>query len=182
MLNRTNLLIVAVAVVGALAGFVAGGWLRPTPAPPPGVHAPKIGEVGAPVNLPDLSGRPRTLDEWKGKLVLLNFWASWCGPCREEMPLLDRGQQRHAAQGLQVVGVAVDTADAAKAFLDAAPVRYPILVDDPERAPDLSLAYGNTRSVLPYTVLLGADGRVLAQRFGRFTEASLETWLSPHLH
>ena len=78
------------------------------------------------------------------------------------------------------IGIAADTDAATQAFLKESPVAYPILVDDPERG-DLSLDYGNTRSVLPYTVLIGREGRVVAQHFGEFSESSLERWLAPHL-
>lgn len=182
MFNRTNLLIVLIAIAGAVGGFFAGGWLRP--APPSHTTNPnalKIGDVVPSTQRPDLDGQPHALAEWKGKLVVVNFWASWCGPCREEMPLLDRTQQRLAEKGLQIVGVAFDSAAATKGFLGETPVRYPILIDDPDRNHDLSAEFGNDRGVLPYTVLIGRDGRILARRMGNFTETSLERWLSPYL-
>lgn len=181
MFNRTNLLIVAIALLGAGAGFLAGGWLRPPPAQYSAPHALKVGDAGTPVALPDLDGKPQSFEQWRGKLVLLNFWASWCGPCREEMPLLERSQQRYAQQGLQIVGVAADSAEATRGFLKRYPVTYPILVDDPARGGDVALDYGNTRGVLPYTVLIGRDGRIAAQRFGNFSESALDRWLAPHL-
>jgi thiol-disulfide isomerase/thioredoxin len=185
MFDRTTLLIVALAVGGALAGLFAGAWLRPLPPVPSTADALAIGSPRPDITLPDADGRTQTLAQWNGKLILVNFWASWCGPCREEMPLLERSQQRLAARGLQIVGVAADTAAAAKGFLASQPVSYPILIDDPD-APganghDVSYLYGNTRNVLPYSVLVGRDGRVVAQRFGNFTENSLEQWLTPHL-
>ena len=182
MFNRTNALILIVAILGAIGGFLAGGWLKPLPTSPhASANALKIGDPAPPVRRPDLDGKPRALAEFRGKLVLVNFWASWCGPCREEMPLLEKTQQRLAAKGLQIVGIASDSAEATRAFLDTVPVHYPILVDDPSKGEDLSEAFGNDRDVLPYSVLIGSDGRVLARRAGNFTEAKLEAWLSPYL-
>lgn len=183
MLNRTHLLVVALALLGALGGFLAGNGLRTTP------ETQRDGRqlIGAPapaLGLPDLDGRPRTLEEWRGRFVLVNFWASWCPPCVEEMPLLDRTAQQFAGKGLVVVGIAADTPAATRDFLARHPVGYPILIDDPEapaRSADVSQVYGNTRSVLPYSVLIGRDGRILAQRFGNFSENGLSAWLQPHL-
>lgn len=187
MADRSTLAIVALAIAGALGGLGLSLWLRP-PAPPAastspssGVRTLGIGDLREDVALPDREGRVRRLSEWDGKLVLLNFWASWCGPCREEMPLLDRMQARHAPQGLAVVGIASEEAEPALAFLRAHPVAYPILIDEPGQTADVSLRFGNTRSVLPYNVLVGRDGRILASRVGNFDEAGLEHWLAAHL-
>jgi peroxiredoxin len=183
MFNRTNALILVVALAGAVGGFLAGGWLKPLPTSPhANPNALKVGDAMPARQRPDLDGKPRALDEWRGKLVLLNFWASWCGPCREEMPLLDQTQQRLAAKGVQVVGIAFDDASSTREFLEKTPVQYPILIDDPAKeSEDLSALFGNDRSVLPYTVLIGRDGRILARRAGNFTAATLDAWLSPHL-
>lgn len=182
MFNRTNALILVIAVVGAALGFLAGGWIRPMPAPtrPTATQMLKIGDAIPAASLPDLDGTPHTLAEWRGKLVLVNFWASWCGPCREEMPLLDATQKRLAGKGLQIVGIASDSAAATKEFLARTPVSYPILVDDPEQG-DLSKRFGNSRDVLPYTVLVSRDGHIVARRAGNFTQSALDTWLAPHL-
>lgn len=183
LFNRTNLLIVAIAILGAGAGFLAGGWLRmphrTADGPGPGL---RVGDAAMAFTRPDPAGKTHALDEWRGRLLLVNFWASWCGPCREEMPLLDRSQREYAGKGLQVVGIAADSAQATRNFLAESPVAYPILVDDPATGTDLSRDYGNRMNVLPYTVLVGRDGKVLAQRAGNFTEATLERWLQPHFH
>lgn len=184
MFDRTHLLVVVLAVGGAIAGLFAGAWLRPAPPAPAGNSAQLVGTPRPAVELPDIDGRAQSIAQWDGKLVLVNFWASWCAPCIEEMPLLDRAQARLAARGLQVIGIAADAVAPTHAFLREHPVRYPILVDDPEKARngrDVSAIYGNDRSVLPYSVLIGRDGRILAQRFGNFSEDSLEQWLTPHL-
>lgn len=181
--NRQNLLIIVLALASAGAGLLASLWLRPAPrdvAVERGVVALKVGDRRDAANLPDLDGNTHSLAEFDGKLLLVNFWASWCGPCREEMPLLDRTRTRHADRGFEVVGIAAEDVAAARGFLAQFPVDYPIRINDPALGPDLSLRYGNTRNVLPFNVLIGRDGRIVAQRVGNFDEAGLEAWLAPH--
>jgi thiol-disulfide isomerase/thioredoxin len=179
---RTNLLIVIVAMLGAALGLLAGSQLGQAPqrSIPAGVAVLKLGDMRADLQLPGVDGQAHRLSEWDGKLVLLNFWATWCGPCREEMPLLSHTQANFAHNGLAVIGVAIDDADAVQVFLKDSPVHYPILVGGDDEA-NPSLLFGDTRSVLPYSVLIGRDGKILAQRAGSFSASGLSTWLQPHL-
>jgi thiol-disulfide isomerase/thioredoxin len=183
MFERTNLLVVAVAILGALLGLYAGSYLTlpPQVAVPPGVTVLKAGDQRANLQLPGTDGRSHQLSDWNGKLVLINFWATWCGPCRAEMPLLDRTRSALANQGLEVVGIAIDEAPAVGDFLKDSPVHYPILIGGDDD-PNPSLLFGDTRSVLPYSVLVSPDGKILAQRAGSFSDTGLSHWLEPHLH
>ena len=175
MLNRTNVLIVMVAIAGAAFGLALGTFFgNSEPPAPPGVNVLKTGDKRLDLALTDPDGKPRRLSEWDGKRVLVNFWATWCGPCRDEMPLLDHARSQYP--GLEVVGVAVDDAGAVRQYLKESPVRYPILLAD-EAPPSPALLYGDTRDVLPYSVLIGPDGTLLAQRAGSFTAESLGAWL-----
>ncbi len=185
MFNRTNLLIVMIALLGAGLGLFAGQWFEHaherTPTVPDGVHVLKLGDQRTDLSLTDSAGRTRRLREWNGKLVLINFWATWCGPCREEMPLLDRARARFADKDVEVLGIAMDDRDAVRDFLKIRPVQYPILISDSNSAQDdPSLLFGDTRSVLPYSVLIGRDGKLLAQHAGGFSEDGLMQWLQPH--
>ena len=182
MFDRSNLIVVAVAVLGAVLGLLAGGFYRQAPevAAPPGVSVLRKGDMRADPALADLEGQPRRLGEWDGRLVLVNFWATWCGPCRDEMPLLDHSGAIFADKGMQVVGIAIDDAEAVRGFLKENPVRYPILVDVANGV-DPSVIFGDTRQVLPFSVLIGRDGRIVDQRAGSFSQTSLAAWLQPHL-
>jgi thiol-disulfide isomerase/thioredoxin len=157
------------------------------PPPPADGETPEVSDASfsgkaAPLNytLKDMNGIDVKLESFKGKIILLNFWATWCGPCREEMPLLDRVGSVWAGKGLQVVGVAIDDPEAVRRYLKDNPVGYPILVDG-QADPDPSLLFGDTRSVLPYSVLIGRDGRLVDTRMGSFSQATLSAWLQPHL-
>jgi thiol-disulfide isomerase/thioredoxin len=178
---RTNLLIIAVALLGALLGLAVSTGMDSffAPSVPANVTVLKPGDARADLALADLDGGKRRLAEWDGKLVLVNFWASWCGPCREEMPLLDAKRTELATRGFEVVGIAIDEVDSVRDFLKDRPVQYPILLADADE--DASIRYGDTRGVLPYSVLIGRDGRILAQRAGNFTQGSLERWIAPYL-
>ena len=175
MFNRANLLIVAIAIFGAALGLYVGTSFNT-----PHVAAPALrpGERLTDLQLPDAAGQNRRLSDWNGKLVLVNFWATWCGPCREEMPLLDRTHRELGSKGLEIVGIAVDDADEVAAFLKESPVNYPILVGGNN---DTLYKFGDASGVLPYSVLIGREGKLLAQRAGSFSESGLTRWLQPHL-
>lgn len=181
MFNRANLLILVVAVLGAAFGLFVSTKLgtRPDQPVPAGVVVANVGDPRVDLNLIDLDGRAQRLSEFDGKLVLLNFWASWCGPCREEMPLLDATHKKLASRGLAVVGVAIDDPGAVAEFLKASPVDYPILISAEDDA--AALRFGDRKGVLPYSVLIGRDGKILAQHAGNFSEDNLNRWVDSHL-
>ena len=183
--------VVIVAVLAGTLGVVASlatdrGWLTRTrlghaltTMPAPGT--PNVGSAVPAIELPTPQGERRTLGSLAGgRPVLINLWASWCGPCLEEMPALDRFAREQGANGVQVVGIALDDADAVRGFLRAHPVAYPILVDAPGPA-DTGARLGNTRGVLPYSVLVGADGRILRRWAGPLQTADLTAWAADAL-
>ena len=192
--TRTVLLVALVAgVLGVVAGLAVNGpgpLLRTelgqravqqamdavAPPPPEGLAVAKRGDVVPAITLPDLSGTPRSLvADFGGRRLLVYFWASWCGPCIEEMPELDRYAAAQGEDGVQVIGIALDDAAAVEEFLQRIPVRYPILVDVPGPR-DSGVQLGNPRGVLPYTALVSADGRLLKQRIGPFVHGELDGW------
>lgn len=174
---RGHLAIVVVALLAGAAGLWFGRWWSlPAEQPvPAGVTVANVGDLRPDLRLPDLDGQPQPLSRWDGRPLLVNFWASWCGPCIEEMPLLDAFAAEQGGNGVQVLGIALDSAEDVRAFLERVPVRYPILLDSPA-ADDSSVRLGNTRGVLPYSVLIGADGRVRKQKLGVFSASELRRW------
>jgi thiol-disulfide isomerase/thioredoxin len=153
-----------------------GALSASAPTPPADLKIAERGAIVPTFTLPTLGGETVILPQaYAGRALLVNVWASWCGPCVREMPELDRYARSHAANGTQVVGIALDDPAAVEAFLQRIPVSYPLLVDAPGPR-DAGVRLGNPRGVLPYSVLLDAQGRVVKQKIGPFREGEIEGW------
>lgn len=131
--------------------------------------------------LPSLGGGSYRLDHWQGKVVLLNFWASWCSPCQYEIPGLVRLQQRHAAQGLQVVGVGVDKSRPLSNVSRSLGINYPVLVAGEAVGSQLLRHWGDSSQTLPYNVVIGKDGTIHYAGVGQFDEEMFDTYVTPLL-
>ena len=120
-------------------------------------------------DLPDVHGQAVSIARWDGRVIVLNFWATWCGPCRTEIPLLNTLQKNFAARGVQIVGVAVDNNTAVKQFMRSVPIDYPVLIGDQE-AIEVIEAYGNRAGALPYTAFITRAGIIDSMASGALTE------------
>jgi thiol-disulfide isomerase/thioredoxin len=164
-------LLLVCGVAGA-AGFGAYGWWH--------ARAPAETAVRPDLEFRGLDGQPHRLSEWNGKLLLLNFWATWCTPCLKEIPLLVETQRQHGPRGLQIVGIAMDDADLVRAFATRLQMNYPTMVGQAEIA-DAMDALGDQLGAFPFSVLIAPDGRILDRRSGDLSREEIQEWLDAHL-
>jgi thiol-disulfide isomerase/thioredoxin len=172
-----------VAAVALAAGAGAGAWIYGTrgretaPAPADPDPAPlKLAATLPQVSLPDREGVARGFDHWQGRSLIVNFWATWCAPCRREIPLLTTLQREHAAEGVQVIGVAVDYRDKVLAYADEMKIDYPLLIGEQE-ALDAAAAFGIDVVGLPFTVFSDGQGRIIAAHMGELTSPQAQVIL-----
>jgi thiol-disulfide isomerase/thioredoxin len=132
------------------------------------------------IELPDAHGRLQRIDQWRGKVVVVNFWATWCAPCREEMPEFVKAQAADGGRGLQFVGIAVDQADKVRQYAAQIGLNYPTLIGG-LGAMELSKSLGNRLVALPFTVVLDRQGHVVHTQLGEFKRAKLDAVIAPLL-
>ena len=166
-------------ILSGLAAMAAGLWLYQS------VLAPARASAAALVTLQsrsfsDLTDTNRTLLDWQGKVRVVNFWATWCEPCREEIPALQRVQAKFAESGLETIGISIDHADKVQQFARNMAITYPLLLGDASLI-DLARALGNRAGGLPFTLVIDAQGKLLASKLGGITEAQLTEILLPVL-
>lgn len=163
--------------VAAAAGYFANAWRIGAVGQAPGddVAAAILGST-----LQSLDGAPQTLAGLRGRILVINYWATWCAPCREEIPLFVRLQQEYAAKNVQFVGIAVDQADKVRSFAKEFNINYPLLIAGLD-AVELSRKAGNKAGVLPYTLILDRSGKIAAGLVGGISEARMRAQLTPLL-
>ena len=169
-MNSRSLIIVLIAVLAAISGIYARYWwadaaLRPD------------AEI-VDFQLPDSNGNLHALSEWRGKTLVVNFWASWCGPCLREIPEFIQMQQDLQDKGVQFIGVAVEDKQPVLDYLQRVSVNYPVLIAGDA---GMSLAYklGNIINAVPYTVVVNAGGHIAHRQPGELSRAKLLSVIEP---
>lgn len=169
-MDRRNFWMAGVGAVAAAAGAGVAWWrFRPGPV----LGGAEQAFWGSAFN--DLRGEVFPMSRLRGKPLLLNFWATWCPPCVEELPLLDRFYQEQQARGWQVLGLAVDQAAPVVRFLERLPLSFPVVLAG-FAGTDLSRTLGNPSGALPFSVVFGADGAVLHRKLGKVSADELAQW------
>ena len=173
-MNRRNLLYVGTGVAAGLAGAGAA-WLKYEPGT---LQTPQAAAATAALwamsfDSPD--GKPQAMSSFKGKRLLLNFWATWCPPCVEELPLLDSFYQEHKGNGWQVLGLAVDQPSMVRRWLQTRPLSFAVGMAGLDGT-ELSKSLGNLAGGLPFTVVFGASGELLVRKIGKVSQDELASW------
>lgn len=130
--------------------------------------------------LPDLSGKPRNIKEWQGKVLVINFWATWCPPCLKEMPAFEAIHAEYEKKGLQFIGIALDDADPVKEFIASKKITYPILLGE-DQGTKLAHGLGNIVNTVPFTVIINKQGLVIKSHMGELSREQLLEIVTPLL-
>ena len=169
--------LVGAAILGVLAALGAVGLyhsLRPGPTDEPTAEA--VAQQLPAFAFPDLEGRMRRSSEWAGKILIVNFWATWCPPCRRELPIFAELQSAYGERGVQFLAIAIDDARPVREFVEKYPFNFPALLGD-AAAVKLAKQLGNRISSLPYTVVVDRGGEVRVRHVGEYQRDDLERTL-----
>lgn len=162
---------------GTSAFFVSRALLEPEPAPPPPFQPAVIPERRPDVTLADREGRPRALSEWDGKPLVINFWATWCAPCRREIPMLNALARETATEGIEVIGIAIDFREEVLKYLESTPIAYTVLIGEQDGM-DAARAFGMESIGLPFTAFTDRRGRIATIHVGELHRPEADVILS----
>jgi thiol-disulfide isomerase/thioredoxin len=159
-----------IASIVSIAGYL---WYK---------HPPQTEEISwyrPDFSLPDLQGEIRRNSEWDGKVVIVNFWATWCPPCVKEIPMFIKLQEKYAERGLQFVGIATnDYYEAVADFVKDNGINYPVLIGEQE-AIDVAISFGNRVAGLPFTVVIDRKGNIVFRHIGEMKQQQTEQIILP---
>jgi thiol-disulfide isomerase/thioredoxin len=170
--KRRFVLYGAAAVVAGAAGAAVGLWRHRDPSDDQGAMAP-ASFWDASFDSP--TGGALAMRAFQGRPLLLNFWATWCPPCIDELPLIDAFYRQNSSNRWQVLGLAIDQPSAVRTFLNRMPLAFPIGLAGLEGT-ELGKSFGNTGGVLPFSVALSGSGAVRRRKMGRLAPADLAEW------
>jgi thiol-disulfide isomerase/thioredoxin len=184
-LPKKALIFVGLALLVLAALFASAIFVGQLEKPPEVSQTVAAGSAATPsviyvASFPDLSGKPQVLGQWSQKLLVINFWATWCPPCLAEMPIFVRLQDKYGAKGLQIVGIAADSTVNAAKFAEKLKINYPVLADE-SRVIEFSKRTGNRLGLLPYTIVLSAKGEVILTKLGVIEEAEFAALIEKYL-
>jgi len=144
-------------------------------------QSPGISQTLNSIALPDLSGVQRKLENWQGKTLLLNFWASWCTPCQYEIPHLVKYQKQYAEHNFQVVSIGLDEKRKLKNVKRSLGINYPVMVTSQQHGSELLAKLGDKQQIVPYTMIINSQGRLIYKHQGEFDDSVFELYVKPLL-
>lgn len=162
----------AIAVIAAYAGYTTSTRTTQDSPKPVEVSAEARNALLA-LSLPDLDGTSHTLSDWQGKVLVINFWATWCPPCIKEIPEFSAVARRHANSPVQFVGISIDSEENVRSFAERLDVAYPLLIGSGQTL-SIAVALGNTSRALPFTVIVDRSGQIADVTLGTLNESQLE--------
>jgi thiol-disulfide isomerase/thioredoxin len=169
--------VVVAALTGLGAYLASRDLLAPEPPPVERIRPAVIPERRPDVTLADRDGKPHALSEWDGKALVINFWATWCAPCRREIPLLNALAREHREQGVEVIGIAVDFRDDVLQYLQKMPIDYTVLIGE-QNGMDAARAFGMDTIGLPFTAFTDSSGRIATIHVGELRRPQAELILA----
>ena len=180
MIRPFHIALLALALLAGSSGYVTHQYLSRTDSGPPEPTATVIaaGAAATPFDwsFTDLHGERIPLERWRGRLLVVNFWATWCSPCLREIPTFIDLQTRYGDRGLQFVGIALDQSEAVAPFVTDQAMNYPVLIGEDDVVRFMQ-SLGNSIGGLPYTAVIGADGAVLLTHQGEWPAEAAENAL-----
>lgn len=197
-MDKRQLIIVifVIAIIAAVAGFYAQQWWYTGGTlvlvnnvgqnnPDDNSENSPLGNSKAKIKRPefslmDLNNKSRSVSEWDGKVILINFWATWCPPCVREVPTLDKLNTDFKDKGFVVIGIAIDSLNAVTDFVDPLDLKYPILLAE-QQGIELSQAYGNRLGILPFTIIVDRQGFIALKHRGEITYDQVVELIKPLL-
>jgi thiol-disulfide isomerase/thioredoxin len=168
--SRLHWASIAVAAAVALAGGIAIGLEHRA-------AGKRAIETLYATSLPDLDSHPQSFSQWKNKTLLINYWATWCAPCLEEIPALIRIQSRYSSKNLQIVGIALDSPDKVQGFAKSYGINYPLFIGGMGMM-DLMHAQGNDVGALPFTLVVSPGGTATQTHLGALSEQQMESMIA----
>ena len=167
MNRRQWISIAGISLLALLAGVVTSQWIYKT-----GLASDPAIKAFFANSWQTADGKPVDTAQWQGKVLVVNFWASWCPPCVEEMPTLDKLQAEFKGQNVLFVGIGIDSPSNIRQFLEMTPVSYPIVIGGLEGS-NLSKQMGNSQGALPYTIIINSQGKSTSSKLGKISEEEL---------
>ena len=183
--SKQIIFVVVIAIIGLSGGFLVNQYLNENKTTNAIPHVKRKVDISTPEFRPefalkDLEDKVRHAKEWDGKVLLINFWATWCPPCIREIPAFVELHETYKDKGFEIIGIAIDTRQSVIDFIDPMGVEYPILLGE-EAGIKLSQAYGNRLGVLPYSIIVDRKGKIVSTHRNELTFEMVEKEIKPLL-